>query len=415
MAADQADSAVVRMISTQSLVQHLQALPAEMPRVVVGGNHAVPWLLVEAADAAWPAYRLFMLNAPAGLPDRPGVVLETPFVGAGMRGRAGLAYYPCRLSLVPALLKRRAVPNVVMLHVAPPRDGLLSLGVEVNILPAAIEAARAAGGTVVVQINPNMPYTYGDAIVHVDDVDFGIEGEAPLGELRRAEPGEVQQRIGDNVAGLIPDGATLQLGIGAIPDATLQALHSRRELRVWSEMISDGVMKLDRAGALSSDVITTSFAAGTVELYEWLDGNRRVTFCRTERTNDPALIARQPAMTSVNAALQVDLFAQANASYVRHRIYSGFGGQTDFVVGALHSAGGHAIIALPSAHHATGSTIVAMLDTPATSFQHSYVVTEHGAAAIWGRPQPEQADELIAHAAAPAFRDELRIRARDLF
>jgi acyl-CoA hydrolase len=404
------------MVSSQALVRHLQALPVEMPRVVVGGNHAVPWSLVEAAEAAWQGYRLFMLNAPAGLPDRPGVVLETPFVGAGMRGRDGLAYYPCRLSLVPALLKQRTVPDVVMVHVAPPRDGLLSLGVEVNILPAAIEAARAAGGTVIAQVNPRMPYTFGDAVIHVDDIDLGIEADTPIGEPRRALPGDAQALIGENVAALIGDGATLQLGIGAIPDATLNALHSRRELRVWSEMISDGVLRLERAGALSDKVLTTSFAFGTSDLYDWLDGNPRVAFCRTERTNDPALIARQPAMTSVNAALQVDLFAQANASYARGRIYSGFGGQTDFVVGALHSAGGHAIIALPSWHDATSSsTIVARLDTPATSFQHSYVVTEHGSAAIWGRPQPEQAAELIQRAAAPAARDDLRAEAARLF
>src|SRR3954453_15070313 len=157
-------SKVVRIVSPQALVRHLQTLPAATPRVVIGGNTAVPWQLVEAAETSWEQYRLFMLNAPAGLPDRPGVVLETPFVGTGMRGREGLAYYPCRLSLVPALLKRRTVPDVVMVHVAPPRDGLVSLGVEVNILPAAIEAARAAGGIVVAQVNPRMPYTYGDAV-----------------------------------------------------------------------------------------------------------------------------------------------------------------------------------------------------------------------------------------------------------
>ena len=163
-------------------------------------------------------------------------------------------------------------------------------------------------------------------------------------------------------------------------------------------------------------MLTTSFAFGTAELYEWLDGNPRVAFCRTERTNDPSLIARQPAMTSVNAALQVDLFAQANASYTRGHIYSGFGGQTDFVVGALHSPDGQAIIALPSWHDATSSsTIVPRLESPATSFQHSYVVTEHGRAAIWGLPQPAQAAELIDHAAAPAARDALHAQARELF
>ena len=181
-------------------------------------------------------------------------------------------------------------------------------------------------------------------------------------------------------------------------------------------MISDGVLRLEWAGALGQDQLTTSFAAGSQELYDWLHDNPRVTFCRTERANDPAVIARQPTMTSINAALQVDLFAQANASYVHGRIYSGFGGQTDFIVGSLHSPDGHAIIALPSWHaKSSTSTIVDHLHAPATSFQHSYVVTEHGVAYIWGRPQREQASELIEHAAAPQAREALRASAATLF
>jgi acyl-CoA hydrolase len=181
-------------------------------------------------------------------------------------------------------------------------------------------------------------------------------------------------------------------------------------------MISDGVLQLERAGALDSQTLTTSFAIGSEEFYEWLDGNERIVFARTERTNDPAVIARQPLMTSINAALQVDLFAQANASYVGSRIYSGFGGQTDFVVGALHAAGGQAVIALPSWHErSSSSTIVDHLTSPATSFQHSYIVTENGAAAIWGRPQPEQASQLIECAAAPQAREVLRACATRLF
>jgi len=302
------------------------------------------------------------------------------------------------------------------LHVAPPRHGLLSLGVEVNILPAAIESARARGGLVVAQVNPRMPYTFGDALLPVDEVDLAIESDTSVGELHRADATDVQRVIGEHVASLVGDAATLQLGIGAIPDATLAALGNRRELHIWSEMISDGVMHLEHAGALSDKPLTTSFAAGSAEFYAWLDGNPQLAFARTERTNDPAVIARQPAMTSINAALQVDLFAQANASYVRGRIYSGFGGQTDFVVGALHSAGGRAVIALQSWHEATStSTIVDHLPSPATSFQHSYVVTEHGVATIWGRPQREQAHELIESAAAPQARELLRSQAAELF
>jgi acyl-CoA hydrolase len=214
----------------------------------------------------------------------------------------------------------------------------------------------------------------------------------------------------------VPEGATLQLGIGAIPDAALAALAGRRQMKVWSEMISDGVMHLSQAGALAAGHITTSFAAGSDEFYDWLAHDAPVVMCRTERTNDPAVIANQVAMTSINAALQVDLFAQANASYVHHRIYSGFGGQTDFIVGAVHSVGGHAIIALPSWHERSqSSTIVDRLATPATSFQHSYVVTEQGIATIWGRPQREQAQELIEHAARPEARDDLRAAAREMF
>lgn len=407
----------MRTVTAETLGSLLAGLPLDDPRIVVTGNHAVPWQALEAADINLERFRLFILNAPAGIPDRDGVTLETPFVGAGMRGRPGLAYYPCRLSLVPALLKQRLVPDVVLVHVAPPRNGLLSLGVEVNILPAAIEVARAHGGLVVAQVNPRMPYTFGDAVIPADDVDLAIEVDAPIGELHHPPIGDVQRVIGQHVASLVPDGATLQLGIGAIPDATLDALGKARELRIWSEMISDGVLHLEQAGAFNTDEpITTSFAAGSQEFYDWLDKSNRVVFCRTERANDPGVIARQPAMTSINAALQVDLFAQANASYVHGRIYSGFGGQTDFIVGALHAPEGHAIIALPSWHATSNtSTIVDHLHCPATSFQHSYVVTEQGIASIWGRPQREQAAELIEHAAAPEARDDLRTRAATLF
>jgi acyl-CoA hydrolase len=269
---------------------------------------------------------------------------------------------------------------------------------------------------VVAQVNPAMPYTYGDSLVHVEEVDLAVEVDDALPPMPHRPATDVQRTIGEHVAGLVPDGATLQMGIGAIPDAALEVISARRGLRVWTEMLSDGLLRLVRAGALADGVLITSFAAGSTELYEWLDGNERVMFCRTERTNDPATIARQPLMTSINAALQIDLYSQANASYVQGRIYSGFGGQTDFIVGAMHASGGHAIVALPSWHAASASsTIVKHLPGPATSFQHSFVVTEHGAAAIWGRPQRAQARELIEHAAAPAAREELAAAAQELF
>jgi acyl-CoA hydrolase len=187
------------------------------------------------------------------------------------------------------------------------------------------------------------------------------------------------------------------MGIGGVPDATLAGLVKRHQLRIWTEMFSDGVLALDAAGALDRDEqLVASFVFGSPELYAWVDGNPRVRMLRTEVTNDPAEIARHPRMTSVNSALQVDLYGQANASWAGGRIYSGFGGQSDFVVGALHAAGGVAVVALPSWHpKANRSTIVASLDGPATSFQHSWVVTEQGAASIWPATSHEQARNLI--------------------
>jgi acyl-CoA hydrolase len=400
----------VHVVSEQHLSRVLGNLRAEQPRIVASGNAAAPATLLTAVDAAIPAYRLFMLNAPAGLLLRDGVIPETPFVGPGMRGHPLLAYTPCRLSLVPRLITTRLVPDVVVLNTTVPRDGVVSLGIEVNILPAAIEAAHDRGALVVAQLNRSMPYTYGDGQVPVADIDYAVEVDEPLRATTARPSDETHREIGARVASLVGEAATLQAGIGAVPDATLAALSGRTRLRVWTELLSDGVMHLERAGALDGDhPLRTSFAAGSPELYDWIDRNRRLVFSRTEKVNDPARIARQPAMTSINTALQVDLFGQANASYVRDQIHSGFGGQTDFIVGALHATDGNAVVALASWHpKADVSTIVPALRAPATSFQQSYVVTEQGTAPLWGSSQHEQARALIEQAAHPDARDDLR-------
>jgi acyl-CoA hydrolase len=185
---------------------------------------------------------------------------------------------------------------------------------------------------------------------------------------------------------------------------------------VWTEMFSDGVLGLERAGALDrTRPLTASFLMGSEELYAWVDRNERLIMRRSEVANDPAVIARQPAMTSINTALQVDLFGQVNASRVGTRIHSGFGGATDFLVGALHSPDGRALVALRSWHpKADVSTIVPLLDQPATSFQPSAVVTEHGVAPVWGHDERQQAIGLIEFAAHPQVRDELREEAHYL-
>jgi acyl-CoA hydrolase len=407
----------VRVVTEETLASVLGGLVAN-PRVVVSGNFATPWESLAILDKAVGQYRLFALNAQAGFPDRDGVTLESPFVGPGMRHSERLRYLPCRLSLVPSLLKTALPPDLVLLHVSAPVSGTVSLGTEVNILPAAIEAVRARGGQVIAQINPQMPYSYGDAVLPTDEIDLAIEADAPLpSPARGARHGsDLHEAIGTRVAALVPAAATLQLGIGGVPDAVLAALIGHRGLSVWSEMFSDGVLALEQSGSLDPEIpVTASFAFGGPELHTWIDRNPRIRMLRTEKTNDPGLIARQQSMVSVNSALQVDLFAQANAARVHGMIYSGFGGQTDFVVGALHSPGGRAIIALPSWHPKAGvSTVVPRLSGPVTSFQHSYIVSEQGTATIWGNDATSQAAQIIGQVAHPAARDELLAAGREL-
>ena len=407
----------MRVVNERQLAIVLGAL-AGTPRVVVGGNFATPWRALAVLDGTLARYRLFALNAQAGMPNREGVTFESPFVGPGMRGQSGLHYFPCRLSLVPALLSEVLPPDVVLVQTSAPSHGTVSLGTEVNVLPAAIEAARSHGGLVIAQLNPRVPYTYGDSVLPCDAIDYAIEAEAPLVSPPDPEStiAEASASIGDRVAALIGDGATLQAGIGAVPDAVLAGLHRRRGLAIWSEMFSDGVLGLAKAGALDpGQPVTGSFAFGSADLYAWMDRNPDVRMLRTETVNDPAQIARRSRMTSVNGALQVDLFAQANATWVNGRVHSGIGGQTDFVVGALHSPGGQAIIALPSWHpKADVSTVVPRIDGPVTSFQHSFIVSEQGAAVIWGNDAPGQAEQIINHVAHPSVRERLRAEGRSL-
>ncbi len=387
-----------------------------VPRVVVSGNHATPRTTLGVLDGTLAGYRLFALNAQPGFPSRDGVLPETCFVGPGMRGLPRLRYVPARLSLVPRLFATTLPPDVVVLHTTTPRRGRVSLGTEVNILPAAVEAVRARGGLVVAQLNPHMPWTTGDAELSLEHVDLGVEVDEPLVLHQPAAPEAMATTIGDRVAALVPDGATLQAGIGAVPDAALAGLRRHRDLRVWTEMFSDGVMELDRAGALDAHTpMHASFLFGSDELYAWVHDNPRVRMLRTETTNSPGLIAAQPAMTSINTGLQVDLFGQVNASRIGARIYSGFGGQSDFVSGALQSAGGQAVMALRSWHpRADRSTVVPLVDEPVTSFQPSIVVTEQGAASLWGVDEREQARRLVTEAAHPRVREELSEEARAL-
>jgi acyl-CoA hydrolase len=399
----------VRAVDGSALGELMGALPSGL-RVVAGGNAAAPHAVLDVLDGVLPTYRLFMLNAHHGIPAREGVVHETCFVGAGMRRSPTLSYMPARLSLVPRLFATTLPPDLVVVTVAPPVDGVFSLGAEVNVLPAAIAACKARGGLVVAQVNRCMPWTYGDGLLSADDIDYVLEADAALGSPPPTVLDDDARAVGERLAALVPDGATLQMGIGTVPDAALPGLASRRGLAVWSEMVSDGVLHLDQGGCLDPDApLVSSFLYGSPDLYAWVHRNARVQVLRTETTNSPAKVAANRLMTSINTALQVDLFGQANASRISARIHSGFGGQTDFIVGALHSDGGQALMALRSWHpKADVSTIVPLVDEPVTSFQHTAVVTEQGVARIFGSDEKQQARELIENAAHPRVRDELR-------
>ena len=403
----------MKRITVEQLKTVLAHLPPN-PRIISSGNFATPHTLLRVVDEQVPEYTLHMLNAQPGIPDREGVTYETCFVGPAMRHSPRLRYIPSRLSLVPVLYRGQLRPDAVIVHASAPRYDTVSLGIEVNVMPAAIEAARALGAPVIVQANPQMPYTYGDGQLYDTEIDYLVEVDEPISEAAPREPSEISQQIGDLIAAQVLDGSTLQLGIGDVPDAVLHRLTNRKGLRSWSEMFSDGALALEQQGALDSQIpLTASFLFGSRDLYDFVHLNHRVRMLRTETSNDPGRIARQRQMTSVNAALQVDLFDQANASRMKGRIYSGFGGSVDFIDGALHSRGGASYIALPSWHpKAKVSTIVPRLQEPVTSFQHSYVVTEQGVAPVVGLSERDQARSLIENAAHPDAREGLRDAAR---
>lgn len=406
----------MRLAAESEIDLRLRGVPGDEPRLVVSGNFATPWELVRIADEVLPRCRAFVLNPQIGWPRRAGFITETPFVGPGARNDEELDYLPMRLSLAPRMFASLRPPDVVLIQTSAPVGSKVSLGIEVNIMPAAIEAVRRRGGLVIAQINPNMPFTRGDAEIDVGLIDLALEVDEPLPSPVPRLLDDAAQAIGASVARLAVDDGTLQMGIGQVPDAAVAHMHERKGMRVWSEMVSDGVLDLERSGSLRDDEpIVASFLFGSPELYAWAHKNERLLMRRTEVVNNPARIAQHPSMLSINTALEVDLFDQANASFVRGRIYSGFGGQPDFVNGALHSPGGHAVMALRSWHQKSNSSnIVPLLKDPACSFQHSVIVTEQGSATMFGRSEHAQAHQLIENAAHPDARAMLREAAGEL-
>jgi len=347
------------------------------------------------------------------------------FTGPNVRqavneGRAD--FVPAHLSQIPRLITSRLLPvDVALIHISPPDEhGFCSFGVGVECTKAAAEAAR----TVIALVNKQMPRALGDAFIHVSKLTHVVEIDRPVLELPQApEIGPVARAIGQHIAELIEDGSTLQMGIGEIPDAVLLFLKEKRHLGIHTEMFSDGLVALVESGVVTNERKTlhrgktiASFVLGSKRTFDFLDNNPFVEFHPSDYVNNPFVIAQNAKMVAINSALAVDLTGQVCADSLGTSIYSGFGGQVDFIRGAAASEGGKPIIALPAT--AKGGTVSRIVDTLApgsgvvtTRADVHYVVTEYGVASLFGKSLRERALELIA-VAHPDFREELRAAAR---
>jgi acyl-CoA hydrolase len=346
------------------------------------------------------------------------------FIGSNVREAVASCradYTPIFLSEIPRLFRSGKVDlDVALIQVTPPdRCGFFSLGASVDVVKAAVESARVR----VAEVNPYMPWTMGDSLVEASEFDLLVPVSTPILEHSPHPPSDVERRIGQHIAELIPDGATLQMGIGSIPDAVLQFLDRKKDLGIHTEMFSDGLIKLIESGVVNGRRktihprrVVASFAMGTRRLYDFIDHNPLFEFHPVDYTNDPFVIARNDRMMAINSALEVDLTGQVCSDSLGYNPYSGIGGQVDFIRGAARSRGGKPILALPStAMNDSVSRIVPHLREGAgvvtSRGDVHYVVTEHGVADLYGRSLRERALALI-EIAHPSFRPWLLAEAK---
>jgi 4-hydroxybutyrate CoA-transferase len=407
-------------------------------RVFMTGNVSVPQKLLAAlVDYAPHVKDVEICQALSiGPADyvKPGlekhIRVNTLFISANVRkavweGRAD--FTPVLLSEFPLLFKSGILPvDVALIHVSPPDEhGFCSLGVEVGLTKTPAESAKI----IIAEVNEQMPRTLGDSFIHVSRLNHIVNVDYPISEMPMAEEGDVTaRRIAEHIAELIPDGATMQMGIGAIPDAVLGFLFHKKDLGIHSEMISDGVIDLVEAGVVTNarktllaGKIVVGFVLGSQRLYKWVHDNPLCEFRRTEYVNDPFVIAQNDRMVAINSAIEIDLTGQVCADSIGPKFFSGIGGQLDFVYGASRSKGGIPIIAMASTSTMKDGTqiskIVAMLKQGAgvvTGRNHvHYVVTEYGVADLYGKTIRQRVKALIG-ITHPDFRADLDKQAREL-
>jgi len=402
-------------------------------RVYYGGNAAIPQALVRALAERAEELTDVQLNHVLLVGDDP---LSDPamaphfrhnslFVGPADRvavneGRAD--YVPIFLHQIPRLFKENIVPlDVAMLMVSPPDEhGFMSLGVETLASQAAYQSAKK----VIVQVNTKMPRILGDSFLHVNRVDAIVEHTEALPNLVPKPATDIERRIAANVLELIPPGSTIQMGIGGIPDSVYESMVGDLQLGIHTEMLSDGAMRAIERGVVTGThktlhpgKVIITFAMGSDELYEFLDNNPLIEAHPVDHVNDPFVVSQNDNMVAINSAIELDLTGQVCSDSIGPYIYSGFGGQVDFIRGAAKSHGGRPIIALPAtAKHGTMSRIVPFLKQGAgvvtSRADVHYIVTEYGVANLFGKNLRERAEALIG-IAAPEFQDELEVAAKE--
>lgn len=353
------------------------------------------------------------------------------FVGANVRksvqeGRS--EFIPIFLSEVPLLFKRNIIPvEIALLNVSPPDEhGFCSYGVDVGTIKSAAERAKI----VIAQINPEMPRSLGDSFIHINKIHHIVEHSEPIQELPQVDPNtteemlQIYDAIGKNTAELIEDGSTLQMGIGAIPDSVMKYLHTRKNLGIHTEMFSDGIIRLVEEGIINGEAksihpgkIIAGFVLGTKKVFNFINNNPIIEFHPQEYVNDPFVIAQNKKMVAINSAIEIDITGQVCSDSIGTKIFSGIGGQVDFIRGAAHSEGGKPVIALPSiTKDGKVSRIVPQLNPGAgvvtSRGDVHYVITEYGIAHLFGKTLKERARELIK-IAHPKFRDELTKYAKE--
>ena len=408
-------------------------------RVFLTGNASVPLPLLDALVRRAPqlqdveiCHPLTICPADYVAPEMEGHLrINSMFISANVRkavnqGRAD--FTPVMLSEFPLLFKNGHLPlDVALIHISPPdENGFCSMGAESGLTISAAEVSKV----VIAMVNQQMPRTLGDTAIHIDKMDYIVPSDTPLFEMPMGDDADQDEvkKIAAHISELIPDGATMQLGIGALPNAVLKFLYEKKDLGIHSELISDGVIDLVEAGvvngarkSLHPGKIICGFLLGTKRLYEWVNNNPLVELHRTEYVNDPFVVAQNDRLVAINSAIEVDLTGQVCADSIGPKMHSAVGGQLDFIYGASRSRGGVPIIALPSTSTlrdgSVVSKIVPMLKPGAgvvTSRNHvHYVVTEFGAAELYGKTVRQRTQALI-NIAHPQFRDKISAQAREL-